>query len=137
MFCEYCGSPLSEGARFCSNCGRPVMAPGGNGALVPVPGAYRPVEPGRRADFGAKTTGIVAYLTWVGWFVAYVAGDRQGARFHLNQALVIHLFFLLGVIPLIGWMWDIFMVVCWVMGLSYAVDQREQGVPLLGQIHIL
>ena len=33
-----------------------------------------------------KLTGIVAYLTFVGWILAYVAGDQQGAWFHLNQA---------------------------------------------------
>ena len=36
-----------------------------------------------------KTTGIIAYLTLVGWLIAFCAGDREGAKFHLNQALVI------------------------------------------------
>ena len=27
----------------------------------------------------AKTTGIVAYITWIGLLVAIVAGDREGA----------------------------------------------------------
>ena len=39
-----------------------------------------------------KTTGIVAYLTWIGLIIALVAGDKEGASFHLNQALVIFLF---------------------------------------------
>lgn len=38
-----------------------------------------------------KTTGIVAYITWIGWIVAFCAGDKEGAKFHLNQALVIFL----------------------------------------------
>ena len=36
-----------------------------------------------------KTTGIVAYLTWVGLLIAFIAGDKEGAKFHLNQSLVI------------------------------------------------
>lgn len=52
-----------------------------------------------------KTTGIVAYLTWIGLVIAFVAGDKEGAKFHLNQALVILLFSLLSVIPCIGWLW--------------------------------
>ena len=36
-----------------------------------------------------KTTGIVAYLTGIGLIIALVLGDREGAKFHLNQALVI------------------------------------------------
>ena len=38
----------------------------------------------------AKTTGIVAYITWIGLVIAFVLGDREGAKFHLNQALVIN-----------------------------------------------
>lgn len=38
-----------------------------------------------------KTTDIVAYITIFGWLVAYVAGDKEDSRFHLNQALVINL----------------------------------------------
>ena len=59
-----------------------------------------------------KTTGIVAYLTWIGWLIALLAGDKEGAKFHINQALVILLFSLLSIIPCIGWIWGIFMIVC-------------------------
>ena len=47
----------------------------------------------------SKTTGIVAYITWIGLLVALVAGDREGAKFHLNQALVIWLAGLFAAIP--------------------------------------
>ena len=47
----------------------------------------------------AKTTGIVAYITWIGLVIAFVLGDREGAKFHLNQALVIWLAGLLPVPP--------------------------------------
>ena len=84
-----------------------------------------------------KTTSIVAYITWIGLLVAYCAGDREGAKFYLNQALVIFLFSLLSVIPCIGWIWGIFMVVCWIMGLTAAIKQEETPVPLIGNIKIL
>lgn len=84
-----------------------------------------------------KTTGIVAYLTWIGLIIALVAGDREGAKFHLNQALVIWLAGLLGVIPCIGWIWAIFVFVCAIMGLIAAVNDEEKEVPLLGQIKLL
>ena len=25
-----------------------------------------------------KTTGIIAYITWIGWIVAFCAGDKEG-----------------------------------------------------------
>ncbi|MDD6492817.1 MAG: hypothetical protein PUG54_11490 [Firmicutes bacterium] len=85
----------------------------------------------------AKTTGIVAYLTWIGFLIAILAGDKEGAKFHVNQALVILLFSLLSFIPCIGWIWGIFMIVCWFMGFIAAINQEEKEVPLIGQIKIL
>lgn len=85
----------------------------------------------------AKTTSIVAYITWIGLIIAFCAGDKEGAKFHLNQALVIFLFSLLSLIPCIGWIWSIFMLVCWIMGLIAAINQEEKPVPLIGGIQIL
>lgn len=85
----------------------------------------------------AKTTGIVAYLTWIGLLIAVLAGDKEGAKFHVNQALVILLFSLLSLIPCIGWIWGIFMIVCWIMGLIAAINEEEKEVPLIGKIRIL
>ena len=106
-----------------------------------------------------KLTGVVAYLTWVGLLIAYLAGDREGARFHLNQALVIWLagtifgiatgiLSVLSGLPLLGWIvaalvglislvGGIFFFVCWLMGLIYAIQEQEKEVPLLGKIRLL
>ena len=84
-----------------------------------------------------KTTGIVAYLTWIGWLIARLAGDKEGAKFHINQALVILLFSLLSIIPCIGWIWGIFMIVCWFIGFIAAINEEEKSIPLLGNIRII
>ncbi len=92
-----------------------------------------------------KTTGIVAYITWIGLIVAFCAGDKEGAKFHINQALVIFLAQLVAsiirVIPYVGGIvstiLSIFLVVCWVMGLVSACKEEEKEVPLIGQIKIL
>lgn len=84
-----------------------------------------------------KTTSIVAYITWIGLIIAFCAGDKEGAKFHLNQALVIFLFSLISLVPCIGWIWGIFMFVCWIMGLVAAINQEENRVPLIGNINIL
>ena len=85
----------------------------------------------------AKTTSIVAYLSLIGLIIAFAAGDKEGAKFHLNQALVITLFSLLGVIPIVGIIWSLFMVVCWILGLIAAINQEEKPVPLIGGIKII
>ena len=84
-----------------------------------------------------RTTGIVAYITWIGLLIALCAGDREGAKFHLNQALVIWLFGLLGFIPCVGWIWSVFILVCWIMGLIAAINEEEKRVPLIGNITLL
>lgn len=90
-----------------------------------------------------KVTSIVAYISWIGLIIALVAGDKEGAKFHINQALVIMLFSLvslLSFIPVVGILtgiWSIFMLVCWILGLVAAIKQEEKEVPLIGKIRIL
>lgn len=84
-----------------------------------------------------KATSIVAYIGWLGWLIAFLAGDKEGGKFHLNQALVLNLFALLSAIPVLGWLWSIFILVCAIMGIISAANGEEKPVPLLGKITIL
>ena len=97
-----------------------------------------------------KTTSWVAYLTWIGFIVAMCTGDKEGAKFHLNQALVIHIFisgialvfnmalgFVLPFMGIIGCLANLFILVCWILGLVAAINQEEKEVPLIGEIKIL
>ena len=90
-----------------------------------------------------KTTDIVAYLTWIGFIIALVTGDKENSKFHLNQALVLNLFALIGSfswIPIIGILtgiWSLFVFVCWIIGFVAAINGEEKEVPLLGKIKIL
>ncbi len=36
-----------------------------------------------------KVTSIVSYCTIIGWVIAYFAGDKNAAKFHLNQGLTL------------------------------------------------
>jgi uncharacterized membrane protein len=92
-----------------------------------------------------KATSIVAYITLIGTIIALVAGDKKGANFHINQALVIFvaniIFNILARIPIvggiIGLVGGLFVLVCWVMGLIAAIKQEEKEVPLIGKIKLL
>lgn len=92
-----------------------------------------------------KVTGIIAYLTIVGWLIAFLVGDRNGAKFHLNQALVLALAEIvagiIGGIPFIGWIvggiLGIFLFVCWILGIVGAITGKNKPVPILGGIKIL
>ncbi|MCC8168370.1 MAG: hypothetical protein LIO37_03410 [Clostridiales bacterium] len=92
-----------------------------------------------------KVTGIVAYLTVIGLIIAFVAGDREGAKFHLNQALVLWIVGVVGglisYIPLVGGIISaivsIFCFICWILGLIHAVQEEEKPLPLIGAIKLL
>lgn len=99
-----------------------------------------------------KVTGIVAYITWIGLLVAYFAGDKEGAKFHINQSLVIWLGYLgtiiinavLGGIPVIGfiigivlWIVNIILLIGWIIGFVAACKGEEKEIPFLGTIKIL
>ena len=74
-----------------------------------------------------RTTDVVAYLSWIGLLVAFVAGDRSASKFHLNQSLVIWLSGtvvglvgrVLGWLPLVGWAVDL------AVGLVHRHHQRH------------
>lgn len=99
-----------------------------------------------------KTTDIVAYLTPIGLILAFIFGDRENARFHLNQALVLVLAELIlgvaeriiGWLPLVGWLvglvtaiLGIVLFVLWIMGFASAIQGTEKPVPILGDIKLL
>lgn len=99
-----------------------------------------------------KVTGIVGYITWIGLVVALLAGDKEGAKFHLNQSLVLWIveFVLViisriaGYIPVVGLIitlivavLQIVLFVFWIMGLVHAIKEEEIPLPIIGGITIL
>ena len=96
-----------------------------------------PITTSSSASMSAHTTGIVAYLTWIGFLIAVLVGDREGAKFHINQVLVKNCFFFACAIPVLGWVWWIVMVVLWIMALVGACNDEQKPVPILGGIKIL
>ena len=92
-----------------------------------------------------KLTDVVAYLSWIGLLIAFIAGDRENCKFHLNQSLVIWLagvvLGVVAIIPILGWIvafvgW-IFLMVCWFIGIISAASGTEKEVPLLGRFKLL
>lgn len=99
-----------------------------------------------------KVTDIVAYLTPLGLILAFIFGDRENSRFHLNQALVLCLAdivisivnSLLGRILLVGTLVSVIcgilslaLLVLWIIGIASAISGTEKEVPVLGVIKLL
>lgn len=92
-----------------------------------------------------KATSIVAYITVIGWLIAWFAGDREGAKVHLNNGLVLVLATIIngviGFIPIIGGILNcvigIAIFVFIIIGIIYAAQDQDKELPLIGQIKIL
>lgn len=93
-----------------------------------------------------KTLSIVAYITLIGWVVAYLQNKNNPSdevRFHLKQSLGIMIFgFVLSVIlgivvmvvPSLGFLnfLGLAVLVLWVLGIINAANAAQKQVPLIG-----
>lgn len=90
-----------------------------------------------------KALGIVAVLCgFLGVLVAYFGGDVNGKRsdylrFYANEGLVLALFALIGLIPIIGWIWSIFNFVCMIIAVVYACKGETRPVLFYGTLRII
>lgn len=99
-----------------------------------------------------KLTSLLAYVTFIGWIIAYVAGDKEGAKFHLNQGLTVALIEVVAAvvggvlcaIPLVGWIlslvfWvvDIACLLLSVLGIFNVLENKEAELPFVGKYTFL
>lgn len=122
---------MPDGVRFCPSCGADQEA----GVNNDGPANFTSTQ---QTGMSSRTTAILCYFSWIGFIIAICAGTRDDfSNFHLNQSLVIHIFAMIGAIPVLGWIWDIIVFVLWIKGLISACNGDTIPVPILGNIQIL
>ncbi len=107
-----------------------------------------------------KTTGIISYITWFGWLAAFLAGDRENAKLHLNQSLILNLTvtivpvlcfpisYIMGLIPVLGGIFKILInltvstvfilyIICIIAGILAAYKEKDTALPLIGSMQLL
>lgn len=92
-----------------------------------------------------KVTSIFAYLGLIFWLIGFLAGDKEGAKFHLNQGLVLILGNVIAgvvaVIPVVGTfvgcILSVVILVFAIMGIVSACKDEEKPLPLIGGIQLL
>ena len=145
MFCSKCGTEVANEACFCSNCGAQINSQSEEGRIhnasdncdrseMMVP---RTQAPQNNVMMSKTATSVVAYMTWIGFLISICIGDKENSKFFLNQALVFHLFRLACIIPVLGWLWAIYMLICFIFGVIWAAQQEENELPLIGTIRVL
>ena len=82
-----------------------------------------------------KGLGGLAYITWIGALIAYLAGkENRYVLYHVQQAIVLIIASILIAIPFIGWLWGIFVLVCFIIGIINGFGGKVQPLPLIGNI---
>ncbi|MEZ4842329.1 MAG: hypothetical protein R2821_12665 [Flavobacteriaceae bacterium] len=90
-----------------------------------------------------KTIATIAYITIIGLIIAFVMNnDKKNAfaTYHIKQSLGLALTGLvlgvIGIIPVLGWIINIFgiliLLYMWITGLINALNGNEKTVPILG-----
>ncbi len=103
---------------------------------------------GGKKNMGKRLTGAVSYITIIGWIIAFVLGDRKGAKVHLNQSLVIVVANLIltivakvlggiAIVSTILWVLDIILFVLMILGFIRAIMGNDKPLPIIGGIKIL
>lgn len=97
-----------------------------------------------------KAIGIVAYITIIGWIIAFVIhkgkDDKSAmAGYHIEQSLGLILVAIglmiignilgaiAGVFSLLMMLVNIGLIVLWVFGLINAVNEKREPIPLIGK----
>ena len=95
----------------------------------------------------SNAAAVISYITWVGFFVAFIIGDRSDGftMQHINQALVLNIAGILGgvlaVVPLLGWIAAgvvsvaVFVLDC--IGIYRAATWNTEPLPIIGEIHLI
>ena len=101
-----------------------------------------------------KVTSILCYCTFIGWLVAYLAGDKDNAKRDINQGLVLAIAevgagiigAIFGIVPIfifriifgfVIWVFEIICVILAIMGIVYAAQGMDKPLPIIGSINII
>ena len=94
-----------------------------------------------------KLFSIITYITWIGWIIAFVFGDRKDRVLnqHLNQGLALNLIGILvssgsRIGGIIGWAAGIIALlalILTIMGIWRAAHLSAEPLPIIGNFRIL
>lgn len=94
----------------------------------------------------SNAAAILAYITWIGWFVALFIRDKDDdfTTLHMNQALVLNIISILGGVlayfPLLGGIVSRIVsaavLICAIIGLVRAITWNDEPLPIIGEIRL-
>jgi uncharacterized membrane protein len=98
-----------------------------------------------------KAIGIVAYITIIGWIIAFVVhtgkdDKSEMAGYHIEQSLGLILVAfglmiigniltaMIGILGLLMMLINLGLIILWVFGLVNAVNEKREPIPLIGKL---
>jgi uncharacterized membrane protein len=154
MHCINCGKELQDGAKFCNNCGTPVVA---QQATNQAP-AQEQQPAAQNAATDTQDNKVVFMFSYILFFLPLIAcPNSKAGRFHANQGLVLLLTSIAGQIAvsilsailvmiwwrfwviatLLGWAWAIAVLALVIMGMINANKGELKQLPVIGKFTII
>ena len=94
-----------------------------------------------------KTIAVIAYITWIGWLVAFLKRDKGNAfcTRHINQALTLNLAGIVanwmvsrgGLLSAAGSILDLGILILAILGIVRAAQESAEPLPVIGEIEII
>ena len=90
-----------------------------------------------------KTFAIVAYLWWIGLIIAFIVNmnrRNEFTSFHIRQAFGLNIASIAAglvseyISGTVGWILGAFVFVLWILGILYAIQEKEKTVPVIGDL---
>ena len=102
-----------------------------------VPSTPAPPPPSVAAASGLadNVAGALAYITIIPAILFLVLPDynkRSFVRFHAFQCICLAVCSFVGIIPILGWIVDFALFICWIIAIFKAYGGERWKVPVLG-----
>jgi uncharacterized membrane protein len=79
--------------------------------------------------------GVAVLFGWISGLIFFlIEKDSKFVKFYAFQALIVGLCFILSPIPIIGWLWGLFLFIMWIIMLINAFSGRIFKVPVVGNL---
>lgn len=95
----------------------------------------------------SKVAAVAAYITWIGFLIALLIGDRSDryVAHHMNQSIVINLLSIVGgvltALPIVGGIIgsivSLATLAFGIMGVYRAATGSTEPLPIIGDIHLI
>ncbi len=150
--CAKCGATLNQGATFCGSCGAPV------GTATPAAGSASATPAAGSSGLTPNVAGLLSYILWpitsILFLVLEPYNKDKFVRFHAFQSLFFGIAcialsigaaiitFVIGLVPIIGWLIDLVLwlvvwlglIAAWIFLMYKAYNNEKYMFPIIGKL---